>query len=159
MTLTTDSIPAPRQASAHLSPGLDQPIETILQERFDIKPTQIAEICQQFGIIEFGIFGSVLRDDFRESGDDPSDVDILLVFEPDHKATWKEWLALDEALQQLFHRKIDIIEKQLLENPYRRAEILRTNQIIYERKQHQSGLDLGHDSIHPGNPTVHERDI
>jgi uncharacterized protein len=113
---------------------LDQPIEAILKERFRITRDPVIKICKQFGIIEFGLFGSSLRDDFRLSGDNPSDVDILIVFEPNHKATWKGWLALNEALKILFQREVDIVEKQLLENPYRRETILQTNRIIY---QHQ----------------------
>ncbi len=116
----------------HDQKTLDQPIKTILQERFNLTRTQIIEICKKFGIIEFGLFGSSLRDDFRPSGSDPSDVDILIVFEPNHQATWKSWLALNEALTTLFQREVDIVEKQLLENPYRRATILQTSRIIYK---------------------------
>ena len=119
---------------------LDQPIETILKERFNLTRAQIIEICKQFGIIEFGIFGSSLRDDFRPSGDEPSDVDILIVFEPNHQATWKGWLALNESLKTLFQREVDIVEKRLLENPYRRKTILETNRIIYPHIiDHNSG--------------------
>ena len=127
MSLATEPTPPARSQ-------LIAPVENILKQRFDVQKSQITELCKKFGIIEFGIFGSALRDDFRPSGDNPSDIDILIVFEPKHQATWKGWLALNEALKQLFQREVDVVEKKLLENPYRRANILKTTQIICERK-------------------------
>jgi uncharacterized protein len=113
--------------------ALAQPIDTILQQRFGIDRPQIIEICDRFQILEFGIFGSALRDDFRPSGDNPSDIDILIVYAPNHRATLDNWLALQNTLETLFKRKVDIIQKKLLKNPYRRKTILETNQILYER--------------------------
>jgi uncharacterized protein len=42
---------------------------------------QIADFCRAHHIRKLSLFGSVLRDDFR----DESDVDVLIEFEPDHK--------------------------------------------------------------------------
>jgi len=39
---------------------------------------QIKDLCQRKQIIEFALFGSVLRDDFKAS----SDVDVLITFAP-----------------------------------------------------------------------------
>lgn len=114
-------------------PDAAQPIDAILKQRFGIDRAQIIEICDRFQIIEFGIFGSALRDDFRASGDNPSDVDILIVYSPEHRATLDNWLNLQDTLEKLFQRKVDIIQKKLLKNPYRRKTILETNQIVYER--------------------------
>ena len=129
MSLATNPTPSPPARSQLIAP-----VENILKQRFNVPKSQVIELCKKFGIIEFGIFGSALRDDFRSSGDDPSDIDILIVFEPEHQATWKGWLALNEALKQLFQREVDVVEKRLLENPYRRTSILETTQIVYERK-------------------------
>jgi uncharacterized protein len=113
--------------------ALAQPIETTLKQRFGIDRPQLIEICDRFQIIELGIFGSALRDDFRASGNNPSDVDILIVYSPDHQATLDNWLTLQDTLEKLFKRKVDIIQKKLLKNPYRRKSILDTNQVLYER--------------------------
>ena len=111
--------------------ALEQPIEEILKERLGVELGQIAEICQSYQIIEFGVFGSVLRDDFRVEGDDPSDVDVLIVYGPEREASWERWLDLNEELEKLFGRKVDVVQKRLLKNPYRRRNILKTNQIVY----------------------------
>jgi uncharacterized protein len=76
--------------------------------------------------VELGLFGSVLRDDFRSAGDDPSDVDLLVTFEEGYRRSATEWLALEQAVEELFDRKVDLCQKRLLKNPYRRAEIIQT---------------------------------
>ncbi len=113
---------------------LEKSVLDILKDRLQVDYDQIVKFCEQFGIVELGVFGSVLRDDFRPGGDNPSDVDLLIRFSPDQKLTWPMWLDLQETSEKLFKRKVDLVRKHLLKNPYRRAEILKTNRVIYERK-------------------------
>ena len=106
-------------------------IDDLLQFRFGVDRSAIGVFCQKFNILELGLFGSALRDDFRVGGDDPSDVDLLVTFEPGVRRSNYTWLELENSIQTLFDRKVDICQKKLLKNPYRRAEILKTTQIIY----------------------------
>jgi uncharacterized protein len=110
---------------------LDRPVEEILQARFGVDRAAIVALCQRFRIVELGVFGSAVRDDFREGGDDPSDVDLLVVFEVGYSGSYQAYLNLREAAAGLFGRKVDICQKQLLDNPYRRAKILRSTRVIY----------------------------
>jgi uncharacterized protein len=110
---------------------IEQPVDEILQARFGVDRAEIVALCQRFRIVELGLFGSAVRDDFRDGGDDPSDVDLLVVFEVAYSGSYKEYLDLQEAAEALFGRKVDICQKQLLENPYSRADILRTSRVIY----------------------------
>lgn len=48
-------------------------------DRIEIDGEKLAEICRRYQVRELALFGSVLRDDFRED----SDVDILVEYEPD----------------------------------------------------------------------------
>ncbi|MDX2098302.1 MAG: nucleotidyltransferase family protein, partial [Leptolyngbyaceae cyanobacterium bins.59] len=93
--------------------------------------TQIAEFCQRWQITEFALFGSVLRDDFRPD----SDIDVLVTFSPDHRFTWDDWMNMQEEIEVLLNRKVDLVSKEYLKNPYRRYEILNTCQIIYAVEQ------------------------
>ncbi|MEM1253221.1 MAG: nucleotidyltransferase domain-containing protein [Cyanobacteria bacterium P01_H01_bin.21] len=111
----------------------ESPVLDILKNRLQVDYDQIAKFCEQFGIVELAIFGSVLRDDFRADGENPSDVDLLIEFSPEQKLSWPMWLDLQETSEKLFKRKVDLVQKHLLENPYRRAEILKTNRVIYEQ--------------------------
>jgi predicted nucleotidyltransferase len=93
----------------------------------DISESQLAELCRKWKVTELSLFGSILRDDF---GPD-SDIDVLVVFQPD--APWSLWDLLDmrEELQDLFGRTIDLVEKEALRNPFRRYEILKNHKVLY----------------------------
>lgn len=106
---------------------LQPPINQRIQASF----VQIAEFCQRWHIIEFALFGSVLRDDFRPD----SDIDVLLTFAPKRLLTWDDWMTMQEEIESLFNRKADLVSKEYLKNPYRRHEILNTCQIIYAIQQ------------------------
>jgi predicted nucleotidyltransferase len=108
-------------------PQLEPPVN----QRIQASPTQIAEFCQRWHIIEFALFGSVLRDDFRPD----SDIDVLVTFSPDSGWSLFDWVDIKEELEALFGRRVDIADKEGLKNPYRRHEILRTHQVIYASKQ------------------------
>ncbi|MGL5080904.1 MAG: nucleotidyltransferase family protein [Microcoleaceae cyanobacterium] len=106
-------------------------LTSLVGDRIKASPAQIAEFCQRWHIIEFALFGSVLRDDFRLD----SDIDILVTFSPDHRLTWDDWTNMQAAIEALFNRKVDLVSKEYLKNPYRRYEILNTCQVIYAIKQ------------------------
>lgn len=93
----------------------------------EISESQLAELCRKWKVTELSLFGSILRDDF---GPD-SDIDVLVVFQPD--APWSLWDLLDmrEELQDLFGRTIDLVEKEALRNPFRRYEILKNHKVLY----------------------------
>ena len=73
------------------------------------------------------VFGSVIRDDFREN----SDVDLLVEFEPGVQYSLIDLANLKAELEQLFRRAVDIVEPAALTNPYRRKHILDTAQLLY----------------------------
>ncbi|MHC4116656.1 MAG: nucleotidyltransferase family protein [Planctomycetota bacterium] len=93
----------------------------------DIAEARLAELCRKWKVTELSLFGSILRDDF---GPD-SDVDVLVVFEPE--APWSLWDLMDmkEELEALFGRKVDMIEKEALRNPWRKRRILNSYEVVY----------------------------
>jgi len=96
--------------------------------KIDMPMEKIEAFCRKWKIREFSLFGSVLREDFRAD----SDVDVLLVFAPGGGQTFENFLELREELSSLFGgRKVDIAEKRLLRNPYRRYEILTKREVVY----------------------------
>ena len=102
-------------------------VKPFIYQRLKASPEQIAAFCQNWRIIEFAIFGSILRDDFRPN----SDIDVLVTFDPDSHWSLLDWVDMKDQLKELFGREIDIADKQGLKNPYRRYEILNTHQVIY----------------------------
>lgn len=113
--------------------SLEQTIDLnqILHDRLKVSEDAIAQFCQKWQIIEFALFGSVLRDDFRAKGGDPSDIDVLIVFAEDHGWNLFHVMDMQWGLEAMFDRPVDLLEKQQLQNPYRRYEILRTHRVIY----------------------------
>ena len=102
-----------------------------INQRIQASPAQIAAFCQRWQIIEFALFGSVLRDDFRPD----SDIDVLVTFAADSRWSLFDWVDMKEELEALLGRKVGIADKEGLKNPYRRHEILQTHQVIYTTKQ------------------------
>jgi hypothetical protein len=95
--------------------------------KFEIDTQKIAEIAQEYNISELCLFGSVLRDDFNSK----SDIDILISFADKVEYSFFDLCELKEKFEELFKRKVDLIEKESLINPYRRSEILNTARRIY----------------------------
>ena len=88
---------------------------------------QIAAFCQKWKITELAVFGSVLRADFRPE----SDVDVLVSFTDDAHWSLYDWVDMQEELKGIIGRKVDLVEKKGLHNPFRRHAILTTKQVIY----------------------------
>jgi hypothetical protein len=88
---------------------------------------KIEEFCLRWKIVEFSLFGSVLRDDF----DLDSDVDILVSFSEDADLDLYDWITMIEELEEIFGREVDLVEKSTLRNPFRRNAILTNREIIY----------------------------
>jgi len=96
-----------------------------------INNNQISEFCQRWQITEFSLFGSVLRDDFRPES---SDIDVLISFAPDAHWTLFDWAEMEDEIQQIFQRKVDLVSRRGLErsrNEQRRQAILDSAQVIY----------------------------
>jgi len=93
---------------------------TVNQER-------IETFCRKWKVNELSLFGSVLTDEFRPD----SDVDVLVVFE--ENAGWSLFDIVDmiDELKDIFGRKVDLVEKDAIRNPFRRRHILRNHEVIY----------------------------
>jgi len=97
------------------------------RQRSAFRHKKIAEFCRRWEVTEFSLFGSVLRDDFRPD----SDVDVLVTFAANAQISLFDLVQMKLDLEKIFHRPVDVIEKDALENPFRKREILRTAQVIY----------------------------
>lgn len=101
-----------------------------LYERLGVSQVRLEEFCAELPIEELALFGSVLRDDFRAE----SDVDVLVRLVPGHGMSLMDFVALEEELEALFERDVDLIERETVEadrNWIRRQEILAQAQVIY----------------------------
>ncbi len=98
-----------------------------IQPRLPVPHERIADFCKRWKVTQFSLFGSVLREDFGPE----SDVDVLVVFEPGVRHDLKASCAMEDELRAMFGRNIDLVERRLVVNPFRRYEILTTRRILY----------------------------
>jgi uncharacterized protein len=91
---------------------------------------KIAEFCRRWDITEVALFGSVLRNDFGAD----SDVDILVTFAPGVRYGFKQLIAMENELEAIFGREVDLLDKQAVEqspNYIRRRAILESSEVVY----------------------------
>ena len=94
-----------------------------------IPKKKIAVFCKRWKIIEFALFGSVLRADFGAD----SDVDVLVSFAPEASWTLFDMVQMQDELRAIFGREVDLVSRRGLENSrnyLRRQAILESAQVI-----------------------------
>ncbi len=73
-----------------------------------------------FGVEQIGLFGSFVRGDANQD----SDIDLLVEMTKERK-TFRNFLALNYYLEEIFGRRVELVTKQSL-SPYIGPHILRT---------------------------------
>jgi predicted nucleotidyltransferase len=87
-------------------------------------------LCARRRVVQLDLFGSAARDDFDP---ETSDLDFLVDFEPMSPAEHADsFFGLLADLERLFGRRIDLLERKPIENPYLWESIERSRQILYE---------------------------
>lgn len=76
----------------------------------EVDERAVAAVCRRYGIARLEVFGSVLRDDFSSD----SDVDVLVEFEIDRKPKLADLIAVQQDLEMLFQRKVDLAQPSQL---------------------------------------------
>lgn len=98
-----------------------------MSPHINIKMDKIKAFCLKWKIVEFSLFGSVLRDDFKPE----SDVDVLVAFEAGAKWDLFDLVEMREELLDIFGRKIDLVEKGTIRNPFRENAIMTSREVLY----------------------------
>lgn len=107
-----------------------RPSSRAMAARLGIDQEQLATFCRRWRVRELALFGSVLRHDF--AGD--SDVDVLVTFRPDADWSLFDHARMEEELQALLGRKVDLVTRRALErseNWVRRDAILSSAEPVY----------------------------
>jgi uncharacterized protein len=91
---------------------------------------EIEEFCREWNVKEFQVFGSVTTDHFRPD----SDIDIVVDFPPGSHHTLIQLAQMEEELERIFGRHIDLVTRQAVEqsrNHIRRKSILASMEKVY----------------------------
>lgn len=100
-----------------------------MEREIEEKRERVAELCRQYRVRRLALFGSALRDDFDAQR---SDLDFVVEFEPRQPGEYaKTYFGLLAGLEQLFDRRVDLVEPEAVRNPYFRQEIEASQETIY----------------------------
>lgn len=88
----------------------------------------LAAFCRKHHIRKLALFGSVLRDDFRQD----SDVDVLVEFEPGHVPGFISLSAMQIELSEILGRQADMRTPASLSR-YFRQEVVDSAVVQYEQ--------------------------
>jgi uncharacterized protein len=88
----------------------------------------LIQLCRQYHVAKLEVFGSAARGDFNES----SDIDFLVEFDEEaNSRRFDNFFELLRSLEQLFNRRVDLVEPGGLKNPYLIQRINQTKKEIY----------------------------
>ena len=94
----------------------------------DLTPYQsdIENICRELRLQQLDLIGSATRDDFSDN----SDIDVLVTFEGDENL-FDRYFSLKEKLEEIFKRKVDVVEERAIKNPFFRKAVHRDRVKVY----------------------------
>ena len=87
---------------------------------------RIADVCRRYEVQELSVFGSAARGEMQPE----SDIDILVDFKPGARIGLVKFASLNEELQGLLGRSVDLVTKPGLK-PRVRPHVLREAQRVY----------------------------
>lgn len=101
----------------------------MLQPLFSEKLPQVKQILREHRVKRAHVFGSVCTDRFGAD----SDIDLLVSFKKIPFGQYAEnFWSLEESLQKLFQREVDIVVEKNLRNPFFIKVMNQTKTTIYE---------------------------
>jgi predicted nucleotidyltransferase len=101
-----------------------------IEARIALDEGRLAAFCESWQVARLDLFGSVLRDDFRQD----SDVDVLVTFQPDADWGLLDHALMEEELAALLGRPVDLLTRRSVErssNPIRRDAILASAEPLF----------------------------
>ena len=93
---------------------------------------ELQELCRRFHVLRLDIFGSAARgEDFDPSR---SDLDFLVEFDPHepNARSFNAYFDFKESLEALFGRNVDLVEPTAIRNPYLKASIHDSRELVFE---------------------------
>lgn len=90
---------------------------------------QLIELCRKHRVKRLDVFGSATRADFDERS---SDIDLLIEFENMSPADRADaFLGFLTAAEALLGRRVDLLERDAVRNPYLREQIEASRELVY----------------------------
>ena len=91
---------------------------------------ELERLCRRYHVRQLGLFGSAVEGSYDPAH---SDLDFLVEFQP---AAFEDYanayFGLLEALEQLFGRRVDLVVRSAIRNPYFLQSVEETRSLVYE---------------------------
>ena len=99
-----------------------------MMQTIETKREALDGLCLQYHVGSLEVFGSAASGNLRED----SDLDFLVEFlTADSMSLADQYFGLLEALERLFGRKVDLLTRRSLRNPYFVDSVEKTRQLLY----------------------------
>ena len=93
----------------------------------------LIELCKQYRVQRLDLFGSAAKGTFKVES---SDLDFVVTFEGiNEKGYARRYYFFAEALEHLFHRRVDLLTEPMIGDAYFRQEVEQTRQPVYEQRR------------------------
>ncbi len=103
--------------------------ETDMLPLVENRRADIAELCRPLHVRRLELFGSAVSGHFDPS---VSDLDFLVEFDELPPSVYADaWLDLQQALQEMFGRPVDLVTLASVRNPYFRAQAVANRETVY----------------------------
>jgi len=101
----------------------------------DEKRNALAELCRRHRVRVLEVFGSAADGTFRPES---SDIDFLVEYYPLSPAeSYEAYFGLLESLQEMFTRRVDLVDVECLENPYFIRGVNRSRTVVYDARSEE----------------------
>jgi predicted nucleotidyltransferase len=92
---------------------------------------KIIELCSRYNVSELYAFGSVLTERFEKD----SDIDLLVDFDDMNLSVYADnYFDFKFALENIFNRKVDLLENKAIKNPFLKKSIDSSKKLIYGQR-------------------------
>ncbi len=97
-------------------------------EKLNFETKLIEKLCTEHNVRSLFLFGSYAKN----SATDKSDIDFLVRFENvDISEYFDNFLNFKDKLEQIYGKKVDLVEEQTLKNPFLIRSINESKQLIW----------------------------
>ena len=102
------------------------------------KREQLIALCLRYDVARLEVFGSAARGaDFDAAH---SDADFLVEFKPESAISpLEQFFGLADALANVLGRRVDLVEPSAIRNPFIRAAVDRSRELVYEARESSDG--------------------
>ncbi|GMT46315.1 MAG: nucleotidyltransferase [bacterium] len=95
---------------------------------FERNIENLKKLCDQYRVLKLYVFGSAISNKFRKN----SDIDFLVTFDAVELNDYADnYFDFKFSLEDLFNRKIDLLEEKSIRNPFLKQSIDTSKKLIY----------------------------